>query len=107
MRYEVTREVVGDLWPLCQSGDASPDSQSLVAAYLAADPSFTTELEETAMDSHAMPEIHLSPDAERRLLSETQKRARLKLMVVGGSIAFGGIILLLALLGALAMFFRG
>ena len=32
MQHEVTRDLVNDLWPLYQAGEASDDSQALVAA---------------------------------------------------------------------------
>ena len=105
MKYEVNRDVVSDLWPLCQSGDASPDSQALVEAYLVEDDAFATELKESDMLSEAMPNIKLSPDAEIRLLEEVQKRTRMKLLILGGSIALIGAIMIIAL-GA-AIFFLG
>lgn len=105
MKLEVTRDVVSDLWPLCRSGDASADSNELVEAFLAADRPFATELEENVMPDSIMPKIQLSPDAELRLLEETQKRARLKLWVQGGAIALAGFILLAALSGAMVIAF--
>lgn len=87
MKLEVTRDVVSDLWPLCRSGDASADSQKLVEAYLAEHGSFASELKESEMPFQVMPNIRLSPDAEVRLLKEAQKRARLKLLIIGGTIA--------------------
>lgn len=105
MKYEVTRNVVNDLWPLCQSGDASTDSRALVEAYLARDASFATELKENEMPSRAMPDIKLSPEAEIRLLEEVQKRTRIKLLILGGSIALAGAIMIIAL-GAV-IFFMG
>ncbi len=107
MKLEVTRDVVNDLWPLSQSGDASADSQALIEAYLVDDPSFATELKENDMLNEAMPEIHLSPDAERRLLDDAQKRARLKLMVIGGAIGLAGFITIGALAGVMLVVFLG
>jgi len=103
MKCEVTRDVVSDLWPLCQSGDASADSRRLVEAYLVEDVSFAGELKESEMLSHAMPNIKLSPDAEVRLLEEVQKRTRLKLMILGGAIVLIGFVLIVAL-GAVIFF---
>ena len=107
MKLEVTREVVNDLWPLCQSGDASADSRALIDAYLAEDGVFAVELKENDMLPHAMPNIRLSPDAELRLLENAQKRARLRLLIRGGAIALIGFVILVALGGAMFAMFRG
>lgn len=107
MKLEVTRDVVNDLWPLCRSGDASADSRTLVDAFLAEDTSFASTLKETETMTQAMPALKLSPDAERRMLDDARDRARMKLLVVGGGIALGGAILIVALVGALFVFARG
>jgi hypothetical protein len=41
---KVTRDVVSDLWPLCEAGEASSDTRALVDAFLAQDPSFAATL---------------------------------------------------------------
>lgn len=106
MKLEVTRDVVHDLWPLCQSGDATDDSRRLVDAYLSADPEFATSLKEiAAMNSH-MHGVTLSPDAERQLLDDARQRARTKLLVIGGGVAAAAVILLVALFGILVLFLR-
>jgi len=107
MKFDVTRNVVSDLWPLCQSGDASEDSRALVDAYLAGDTDFATTLRESERFGGAVPSLRLSPDAERRLLDDARSRARLKLLMVGGGIALTGLILLTALGGALFVTIRG
>jgi len=107
MKYEVTRNVVRDLWPLCQSGDASSDSRALVDTYLATDAEFATTLKEIANMNTAMPGITLSPDAERRMLDDARDRARTRLLVIGGSIAAAAVIALVALGGALWLAVRG
>lgn len=102
MNHQITRRVVEDLWPLCQSGDASADSRALVDAYLVHDPEFSTQLKEVTKMEHALPKVMLSPDTERRLLEEARSRAQTKLLLVGGGLA----ILLLALCGLLVMILR-
>lgn len=102
MKTEITRNVVRDLWALCQSGDASADSRAVVDAYLATDTEFAATLRETAKMNTLIPGITLSADAERRMLDEARHRARLQLLLVGGGLA----ILLLALCGALVLIFR-
>jgi hypothetical protein len=102
MKTEITRNVVRDLWALCQSGDVSADSRALVDAYLATDTEFAATLKETAKMNTLIPGVTLSPDAERRMLDEARDQARIKLLLVGGGLA----ILLLALCGALVLIFR-
>ena len=102
MKSEITRNVVRDLWTLCQSGDASADSHVLVDAYLATDTEFAATLKETAKMNTLVPGMTLSADAERRMLDDARDRARIKLLLVGGGLA----ILLLALCGALVLIFR-
>lgn len=102
MKTEITRNVVRDLWPLCQSGDASADSRALVDAYLATDIAFAATLKETTKMNTLIPGMTLSADAERRLLDDARHRARIQLLLVGGGLA----ILLLALCGALVLVLR-
>jgi len=64
--YEVTRDIVSDLWPLCRCNEASPDSRRLVDAYLATDGEFAARLRESKRLNGALPPYRLSPDAERR-----------------------------------------
>jgi ferric-dicitrate binding protein FerR (iron transport regulator) len=97
MNHEITPNVVNDLWPLCQSGDASADSRALVDAYLAHDPEFATQLKEVAKMEHALPKVMLSPDTERRLLEEARSKARIQLMLVGGGLGLA----FLALIGVM------
>ena len=76
MKFDVTRNVVSDLWPLCQSGDASADSRALVDAYLADDAGFASVLRESEQLGGAMPSLRLSPDAERhRSISARNSRS--------------------------------
>ena len=89
MNIQVTRNVVHDLWPLCKSGDASPDSRALVDAYLASDTEFATQLKEIDTMTTALPNVTLSPDTERRLLEEARSKARTKLLLVGGGLVLG------------------
>lgn len=97
MKHEITRQVVEDLWPLCQSGDASADSRALVDAFLAHDPAFAAQLKETKTMENAMPKFTLSPDTERRLLEEARSRARIQLLLAGGGLG----LLFVALIGVM------
>jgi hypothetical protein len=107
MKLEVTRDVVSDLWPLYRAGDASVDSRGLVEAYLAADAAFASTLKESEMLSHVVPPVRLSPEGELRLLQDAQQRARTKLLIVAGSIAMGGLLLVAVFAGALWVFMSG
>jgi ferric-dicitrate binding protein FerR (iron transport regulator) len=96
MKLEVTRDVVRDLWPLCRAGEASPDSKALVNAFLEQDSALASTLSESERVGQVVPAVRLSPDAERRLLDEASARARLKLQIIGGSIAAAAVLLLAA-----------
>lgn len=106
MRLDVSEYVISDLWPLVRSGEASADSRALVENYLAEDVSFGAKLRAGDAFGPAVPTVRLSPDAERRLLDDARQRARLTLMVTGGAVALGGLILLIALAGALLVVAR-
>lgn len=107
MKLEVTREVVTDLWPLYRSGEASPDSRSLVDAYLMSDGEFASHLRESVGLSQGIPGVRLSPDAERRLLDEARDRARKDLLVKGAVVALAAVVVLSALAGVMLLTFRG
>ncbi len=101
MKLEITRDIVSDLWPLYESGEATADSRALVEAYLHEDDAFASLLKEGEKMSTAMPQLRLSPDAERRLLDEARARARTRLLLVAGALAVGGLLMVAALGGAL------
>jgi hypothetical protein len=107
MMLEVTRQVVSDLWPLYRSGEASVDSRALVDAFLGADRPFASTLQASEGVDGAMPAFRLSPDAERRFLDAARQRARMKLLVIGGTIALVGFIAIVALVGVMFFLSRG
>jgi ferric-dicitrate binding protein FerR (iron transport regulator) len=100
MNIQVTRNVVHDLWPLCKSGDASPDSRALVDAYLASDAEFAAQLKEIDTMTTALPNVTLSPDTERRLLEDARSKARTRMLLVGG-----GLVIALFALSVVAVVF--
>lgn len=106
MKLEVTRDVISDLWPLCQSKDASGDSQSLVEQFLAQDSEFASALREGNTLRRVVPSVRLSPDAELRLLHDAQHRARMKLMIIGGSIVLAAILIFATLWWAMLLLTR-
>ncbi len=100
MQLEITRDVVTDLWPLCRSGEASSASQTLVAEFLAQDAQFATALRASDSLRGLVPPVRLSPDAELRLIRDVQQRARIRLLIIGGSIALAALLLFAAFCGA-------
>jgi hypothetical protein len=94
MMLEVTQDVISDLWPLCQSGEASVDSRRLVDAFLHKDGAFARTLRESEALTAAVPRLRLSPDAERRLLDDARSHAQIKLLVIGVATALIGLVLL-------------
>ena len=104
MKVDVTREVVSDLWPLCQSGDASADSQAIVTQFLAQDAQLASTLKESENVRRVVPTVRLSPDAELRLLQDARRRARLRLLIIGGAIVLAAT-LLFAAFGAILLVF--
>jgi len=71
---KITREVISDLWPLYQSGDASAPSRAIVEEYLKGDPEFERMLheDESARLLAAVP-MHLEPDHEMKALNRTKR----------------------------------
>jgi hypothetical protein len=107
MKLDVTREVVSDLWPSCRAGEASTASQRLVDEFLAGDREFAAVLRESDQVKALVPSVRLSPEAELRLLQEAGRRARTKLLIIGGSIGLAATLLFAAFAGALLVFARG
>jgi ferric-dicitrate binding protein FerR (iron transport regulator) len=103
MKLDVTLDVVSDLWPLCKSGDASPDSRALVDAFLASDPALAEKLRRGESLSPVIPHIRLSPDAERRLLDHARRRARTKMLLIGAAIAVAGLLAIGAFVALLVL----
>jgi hypothetical protein len=66
----VTRDVVSDLWPVYEAGEASADTKALVEAFLAQDPAFGAALR----GNLALPrmEVRMSPDRETLALKRTR-----------------------------------
>lgn len=99
MKLEVTRDVVSDLWPLYETGEASMESRRLVDAFLAEDRSFAETLLGSQKVPRMMPAVRLSPDAERRLLDDARERAQTGMLVRALAILMTGLVLL-AIVGA-------
>jgi hypothetical protein len=101
--FEVTRNVVSDLWPLCQAQEASADSRALVDAFLAHDAAFAAKLKESAMQPLDLTPLRLSPDAERRYLDDARANARMRMGLILFGMFAAGAILVLALKAAIVL----
>lgn len=94
----VTRDIIADLYPLYVSGDASPDTRSLVDSFLKEDPAFALSLKETGRDplaAYAAPA--LPPDHELKTLARVKRRLSgpiwlLQLAIFSSCVAFGRIV---------------
>lgn len=65
----VTRDVVADLWPVYESGEATADTRALVDAFLASDPAFAAKL-------RATPAMNPLPDVRPETKLAALKRTR-------------------------------
>jgi hypothetical protein len=71
----VTREVITDLWPVYDAGEASADTRALVEEFLRGDPEMASLLRRAG--EVAVPGAPALPaDHERRALAETQRLVR-------------------------------
>lgn len=70
----VTRDVITDLWPAYESGEASADTRALVEEFLQQDPEFARVLRQSAGEDPLKSAVPpLSPDHEAKTLSRTKK----------------------------------
>lgn len=94
----VTRDVIADLWPLYASGEASPDTRSLIEAFLREDREFAQTLKELAVERFTSLEApSLAPDHELKTLARIRRRLAgpltlLQLALVFTCFAFGTLI---------------
>ncbi len=86
----VTREVVTDLLPLYESGDASPDTRALVDQFLKSDPEFAQLVQ--ALRTRPEPSAAASAgpclDVEREAVARTRKALRRKSWTLALAIFF-------------------
>ena len=72
---KITRDVVSDLWPLYESGEASADTRALVEEYLRGDPELAERVRRAASGAlDASLAGTPSPDLELRTLARTRRR---------------------------------
>ena len=70
----VTRDVVADLWPVYESGEATADTRALVDEFLTGAPEFARTLRAAANVS--APAVVLQPEAKLAALKRTSKLVR-------------------------------
>jgi hypothetical protein len=74
---KVTRDVILDLWPVYEAGEASADTRSLVEQFLADDPEFARLVRgEDGNRALGPAEASLPPDHEMETLRRTQRLVR-------------------------------
>jgi hypothetical protein len=95
---KITRDVVVDLWPLYESGDASADTRAVVEEFLKGDPGFARILREDASAKllSATP-VAREPDHEMKTLAAARKRLAMKdgplfFAMIFSMMAFGRIV---------------
>ena len=69
----VTRDIIADLWPLYESGEASADTKVLVEEFLAADPEFARTIRTEPTLEAA---VTIVPDGETAALKRTRDLVR-------------------------------
>ncbi len=86
----VTRDVILDLWPMYEAGEASGDTKALVESYLAGDKDLAgllrraSEAAARGLNGRA----HASPaaDGERRVVAETRRRLGRQRWLTGAAV---------------------
>jgi hypothetical protein len=91
----ITRPVILDLWPAYASGEASPETRSLVEEYLRVDPEFARQLRENPFGGIAPPP--LPPDLETNAFARARRQLRgfpwlLQLATLFSALAFARIV---------------
>lgn len=67
---KVTRDVISDLWPVYESGEASLDTKTIVEEFLAQDAAFAAVLR--AKPNIPSMEVRMSPESETMALKRTR-----------------------------------
>ncbi|HEV8111213.1 MAG TPA: hypothetical protein VGR31_00405 [Planctomycetota bacterium] len=95
---KITRDVVSDLWPLYESGEASADTRAVVEEFLKSDSEFARRLREDESGKllAAVP-MNLAPDQETKALNRMRKAMLKKdwplfFAIVFSGMAFGRIV---------------
>jgi hypothetical protein len=85
---KITRDIITDLLPLYQSGEASPDTRELVESFLKEDPEFAriVNAEQTLLLTDDQPK--LSKENEMETLEKTKKLLRQRSWYLASGIFF-------------------
>jgi hypothetical protein len=94
---KITRDIVTDLWPLYQSGEASADTRALIEEYLREDPEFARRLREEALSLLEPVPVDLQPDHEMKTFTRTKRALTTRdwplfLAILFSCFAFGRIV---------------
>ena len=73
----VTRDVILDLWPAYESGEASPDTKALVEEYLRQDLELARMLKERPPGTQDLA-VELPPDLQARTFERTKKMINIR-----------------------------
>ena len=94
---EVTRDVITDLLPLYQSGEASDDTRALVQAFLEQDPEFAKLVKAGALVTlpPAMPGA-LSEETEMKALAATKLELKRRSLFMATALLFSGLTVAIA-----------
>ena len=87
----VTRDVIIDLWPVYESGEASPDTQRLVDQFLGQDLEFARLMRESpteSMRSDTLPPLRREQELETLRKTKRLVRTRDTLFFVAGFLSF-------------------
>ena len=94
---KITCDIVTDLWPLYQSGEASADTRALIEEYLREDPEFARRLREEALSLLEPVPVDLQPDHEMKAFTRTKRALTTRdwplfLAILFSCFAFGRIV---------------
>lgn len=81
---KITRDVVSDLWPAYESGEASPDTRAVVEAFLREDPELARILGgQKSAEMLRAAAVAPPPDRDKAALARTQRLIRRRQWLLG------------------------
>jgi anti-sigma factor RsiW len=93
---KITRDVITDLYPLYESGEASPDTRELVAEFLANDPEFAAvvaEIQRANPIEHSSESMSkISEELEMKTLIKTRSLLQQRSWFMAFAILFSGLV---------------
>jgi hypothetical protein len=92
---KITRDVITDLYPLYESGEASPDTQELIAEFLAADPEFAAVITDVQpsnrSDQVIQNTIKIPEEIEMQTLNKTRALIKKRSLYLAFAFLFTGL----------------